>query len=63
MEEGRGKRDDGRWMMEEVRDSGIIHILAVEGHDVVKHALGLDSRTVGVKFNGLDIAVDGFVPL
>ena len=44
-------------------DSGIIHILAIERHDVVKHPLGLDSRTVRVKRNGLNIAVDGFVPL
>ena len=43
-------------------DSGIIHVFAVEGHDVVKHPLGLDSRTVGVKRDSLDIAVDGFVP-
>ena len=42
--------------------SGIVHILAIEGHDVVKHALGLDSWTVRVKRNSLDIAVDGFVP-
>ena len=43
--------------------SGIVHILAVEGHDIVKHALGLDSRTVRIQRNSLDIAVDGFVPL
>ena len=43
--------------------SGIIHILAVESHDVVEHALGLDSRTVWVKLYGLDVAVDGLVPL
>ncbi len=41
----------------------IIHILAIEGHDVVQHALGLDSRTVRVEFYGLDVAVDGLVPL
>ena len=43
--------------------SWIIHILTVEGHDVVEHLLGLDSRTVGVDLDGLDIVVDGFVPL
>ena len=43
-------------------DSGIIHILAIEGHDIVKHPLGLDSRAVRVKRDSLDIAVDGFVP-
>ena len=42
--------------------SGIIHILAIEGHDVIKHPLSLDSRTVRVKRNSLDIAVDGLVP-
>ena len=41
--------------------SGIIHILAVESHDVVKHPLGLDSRTVRIQFDSLDIAVDGFM--
>ena len=41
----------------------VIHILAIEGHDVVEHALGLDSRTVRVELNGLNVAVDGFVPL
>ena len=40
----------------------IIHVFAIEGHDVVEHTLGLDSRTVGVKLYGLDIAVDGLVP-
>ena len=28
--------------------SGIIHIFTIEGHDIVKHALSLDSRTVRV---------------
>ena len=46
-----------------LRCLGIIHVLAVEGHDVVEHALGLDSRAVGVERNSLDVAVDGFVPL
>jgi len=40
----------------------IIHVFAIEGHDIVEHALGLDSRTVGVKRNRLDIAVNGLVP-
>ena len=43
--------------------SGIIHILTIESHDIIKHMLGLDSRTVRVKRNSLDIAVDGLVPL
>ena len=43
--------------------SGIIHILTIESHDIIKHTLGLDSRTVRVKRNSLDIAVDGLVPL
>ena len=42
--------------------SGIIHILAIEGHDVIKHPLGLDSRTVRIQLDSLDIAVDGLVP-
>ena len=46
-----------------LRCLGIIHVLAVEGHDVVEHPLGLDSGAVGVKLDGLDIAVDGLVPL
>ena len=41
----------------------IIHVLAVEGHDIVEHTLGLDSRAVGVKFYGSYVAVDGFMPL
>ena len=41
----------------------IIHVFTIEGHDVVEHALGLDSRTVGVQFNSLYIAIDGFMPL
>ena len=43
--------------------SGIIHIFAVESHDIVEHLLGLNSRTVGVELNSLYVAVDGFVPL
>ena len=42
---------------------GIIHIFTVESHDIVKHLLGLNSRTVGVEPNSLDVAVDGVVPL
>jgi hypothetical protein len=34
----------------------------VESHDVIKHTLGLDSWTVGVKRYSLDVAVDGFMP-
>ena len=41
----------------------IIHILAIEGHDIVKHTLGFHSGTVGIKFYSFDIAVDGFMPL
>ena len=44
------------------RLSGIIHVFAVEGHDVVKHSLGLDGGAVRVEGDSLDIAVDGFVP-
>ena len=40
----------------------IIHILAVKGHDIVEHTLGLDSGAVGVKLYGSYIAVDGFMP-
>ena len=43
--------------------SGVIHVLTVEGHDVIEHTLGLDSRTVGVELYGLDITVDGLMPL
>ena len=43
-------------------DSGIIHILAIERHDVVKHPLGLDGGAVRVEGDSLDITVDGFVP-
>ena len=43
--------------------SGIIHIFTVECHDIVKHLLGLDSRTVRVELYSLYVAVDGFVPL
>ena len=43
--------------------SGIIHILAIIGHDVVEHPLGFDSRTLRVEFYGLDISVDSLVPL
>ena len=52
-----------RARMIHIEKSGVVCIFVVEGHDIIKHALGLDSRTVGVKRNGLDIAVDGFVPL
>ena len=41
---------------------GIIHIFAVEGHDVVEHALSLHSRTIGVQFYRLNVAVDGLMP-
>ena len=44
-------------------DSGIIHILTIESHDVVEHVLSLNSGTVGIELNGTDVAVDGFVPL
>ena len=43
--------------------SRIVHIFAIKSHDIIKHALGLDSRAVRVKRNSLDIVVDGFVPL
>ena len=43
--------------------SGIIHILAIKGHDIIEHPLGLDSRTVRVELYSLDVAVDGVVPL
>ena len=43
--------------------SGIIHILAVESHDVVKHPLGLNSGAVWIQFDSLNITVDGFMPL
>lgn len=42
---------------------GVIHVLAVEGHDVVEHALGLDSWAVGVKLYSANIVVNGFMPL
>ena len=42
--------------------SGIVHIFAVEGHDIVEHALGLDSWAIGIEFYGLYVAVDGFMP-
>ena len=42
-----------------LRCLGIIHVLAVEGHDVIEHALGLDSRAVGVKLYSANIVVDG----
>ena len=42
--------------------SGVIHVFAIEIQDVVKHLLGLHSRTLWVQLNGLDVAVDGFVP-
>ena len=41
----------------------VVHVLAIEGHDVVEHSLGLDSRTVWVKLYGSYVTVDGFVPL
>ena len=41
---------------------GIIHIFTVEGHDVVEHALSFHSRTVGVQFYRLNVAVDGLMP-
>ena len=41
----------------------IIHIFAIECHDIIKHTLGLDSRTVGVKLYSSYIAVNGFMPL
>ena len=41
---------------------GIIHIFAIESHDIIKHTLGLDSRTVGVKLYSLDVAVNGLMP-
>ena len=40
----------------------IIHIFAIEGHDIVKHTLGFHSGTVGIKLYSFDIAVDGFMP-
>ena len=43
--------------------SWIVHIFAVEGHDIVEHALGLDSWAIGVEFYGLDIGVDSLMPL
>ena len=46
-----------------LRCLGIIHVLAVKGHDVVEHALGLDSWAVGVKLYSANIVVNGFMPL
>ena len=46
-----------------MKNSRIIHIFTVEGHDVVEHSLGLDSRTIRVELDGLNVAVDGLVPL
>ena len=43
--------------------SGVVHVLTVEGHDVVEHPLGLNGGAVGVELDGLDVAVDGLVPL
>ena len=43
--------------------SWIIHILAVKSHDIVEHLLSLDSRTIGVEFDGLNVVIDGLVPL
>ena len=44
------------------KESGIIHILAVEGHNIIEHTLGLNSGAVWVEFDGLNIAVYGFMP-
>ena len=44
-------------------DSRVIHVLAVEAHDVVEHAFGFHGRTVGVELRGLYVAVDGLMPL
>ena len=46
----------------EVFGSGIVHVLAIKGHDVVKHTLGFDGRAVRVKLYRLDIAIDSLVP-
>ncbi len=42
---------------------GIIHVFAIECHDVVEHALGLDGRAVGVEVDGPDVAVNSVMPL
>ena len=46
-----------------VEGSRIIHVLAVEGQDIIEHTLGFDGGTVGVELDGPDIAVDSLVPL
>ena len=40
----------------------IIHIFAIECHDIIKHTFGLDSRTLGIKLYSSYIAVDGLMP-
>jgi hypothetical protein len=55
--------DDGTFHFCHILSSlRVVHIFTIETHDVVKHALCLYSGTVGIKPDGLDIAVDGFMP-
>ena len=42
--------------------SGVIHVLAVEAHDIVKHTPCLYRRAVGIQFLSLDVVVDGIAP-
>jgi hypothetical protein len=42
--------------------SRIVHVLAIEIHDVIEHALGLYGGAVRIEVDGLYVAVDGFMP-